>query len=285
MTQATRHFHNRVAVVFDFDATLAPDSYHTLLRRCGLDPEEFRKDRVQPLVDDGWDATLARMYRLVQESREREERITRDFLARVGREVEPYPGVPEMFGRVREWARGIVPGVEVEFYLLTAGFVDLHRATPIAGEFEAMWGSELHFGEDGGIDFAKQIITYPEKVRYVLQLSKGLGPSGPNAPADVYRDVPGHELHVPLDQVVYVGDGGSDMPTFALLNDHGGMALGVFKESAEDWSALSKEHEGRRVQNLAKADYGEGSELMESLRLAVESICKRVALRRLSLGE
>lgn len=285
--KATTSYHNRLAVVFDFDDTLAPSSYDALLKKCGLEPEAFRRERVKPLADDGWDDTLARFYCLIKESNSRDgSPITRELIEDVGREIEPFDGVPEMFDSVRARARELISDVDVEFYLLTCGFVDIHRATPLAEEFDAMWGSEFHFNERGEIEFAKQIITYPEKVRYVLQMSKGLGTEGPNAPQDVYRDVPDDDLHVPLSQVIYVGDGGSDMPTFALLNEHDGKAIGLFKaDSPEKWSGHSDMHEGRRVQNLAPADYSEDSELMRSLMLSVESICKDIQLRKLGAGE
>ena len=56
------------------------------------------------------------------------------------------------------------------------------------------------------------MITFPEKVRYTLSLAKGFNPSGPNTPSDVYRENPSEDWHVPLDQIIYVGHGGSDMP-------------------------------------------------------------------------
>jgi hypothetical protein len=167
---------------------------------------------------------------LIEESRSREDfAITHELLREVGRGIEPYEGVPEMFNRVRQWAHDIVPDIEVEFYVLTAGFVDIHRATSIAGDFVHMWGSEFCFDERGEIAFVKQMVTFPEKVRYILQLAKGLGTDGVNAPADVYREVPPEEMHVPLDQIIYVGDGGSDMPVFSLLGEHCGLAIGVYR--------------------------------------------------------
>lgn len=284
---ATRPFQSRLAVVFDFDKTLAPSSYNTLLEHIGVEPYDFREEYVEPLSEAGWDDTLARFYTLIRESRSRDDlRIDLDFLEKVGESVDPYPGVEEMFGHVREWARAISEDVEVEFYLLTCGFVDMHRGMAIAEEFEDMWGSEFHFDDDGEVDFIKQMITFPEKVRYVMQLSKGLGTEGPNAPADVWREVPADEIHVPLDQIVYVGDGGSDMPVFELMHNHGGLAIGVFEaDAAEGWGGHDAMYSDRRVQNLAPADYSEGSELMESLRLSVESICKLIELRRLSQDE
>jgi trehalose-6-phosphatase len=92
---------------------------------------------------------------------------------------------------------------------------------------------------------------------------------------------------VPLDQVIFVGDGTSDMPAFRLMNERDGMAVGVFvdTDSAEEGRGHDEMHEDRRVQNLTPANYSNGSELMRSLRLAVESIGKRIALRKMSAGE
>jgi phosphoglycolate phosphatase-like HAD superfamily hydrolase len=286
MPRATTAFHNRLAVVFDFDDTLAPDSYETLLDQLGVDPDRFEEEEVLPLVEDGWDATLARFFRIVEEARRRDDlTLDRDFCRRVGEAIEPFPGVPEMFDRVTEWARAVADDVEVEFYLLSAGFVDIHREMSIADRFTDMWGSEFHFGADGEAVWCRQTITYSEKARYVLGFAKGVGVEGDNEPAEVYRDVPDAEWHVPLDQVIYVGDGASDMPVFELLGEYGGMAIGVVDKSPEQWDALERVNPDRRVQNLAKADYTEGSELMRSLQLAVESIGRLIALRRRSQGK
>ena len=284
---ATVPFRNRIALVFDFDSTLASSSYDILLEHCGVDPKSFRAEKVKPLSSQGWDDTLARFYTLVRLSRSSSDfAITRDFLAQVGRSIEPFPGVPEMFDRVRRWAAAVSKDIEVEFYLLTCGFVDMHRAMDIAGQFEEMWGSEFHFDEDGEVDFIRQMITFPEKVRYLLGLSKGLGVEGPNAPAEVYREVRPEQIHVPISQMIYIGDGGSDMPSFSLMQEQGGIAIGVYEsENAEEWEGHASMRADRQVQNLARADYSPDSELMLSIRYAVESICKLVELRRLGEGE
>lgn len=188
---ATKAFHNRLAVIFDFDDTLAPVSTHALLKRYGIDPKTFDRKGIQPLRDEGWDEKLAEFYCLIKESKHRPDRpITREFLAEVGRAIEPFEGVPEMFGRVRDCARRQISDIELEFYLLSCGFLDLERAVSFAAAFKQMWGSEFAFNDRGEIEFPKQILTHPEKVRYILQLSKGLGLEGQNRPLDVYRDVP-----------------------------------------------------------------------------------------------
>lgn len=286
---ATQLYRNRIAIVFDFDLTLAPDSFSTLLRHCGIeDPDGWRERHVQPLVDQGWETILARIYSLVRFSRSNGSRcrITTEVVREAGRSIVPFEGVPEMFATLRRLAAQTVEGLEVKFHLVTSGFADLHRAVSFAGEFSSIWGTEFHFDDEGGMAFAKRVITHPEKARYILALSKDMDPKGPNGPADVYRDVPDGQVHLPLDQIIYVGDGGSDMAAFGLLHDHGGIALAVYKaERPQDWRGQAQTHADRRVQNLAPPDFRPESELMRSLGLAVESIAKKVALRRLGAGE
>jgi phosphoserine phosphatase len=288
MNQATKPSYNRIAVIFDFDDTLAPSSYHRLLESYGVDPDKFLQERVHPLIETGWDEILAKFYCLIEESQRRNDvTITDEYLASLGRNLKLFDGVPEMFDRLRNSARALIPEIEVEFYLLSSGILDIAQGIPIADQFKKMWGCQFHFNDNGEIAFIKRIITHPEKARYLLQLSKGLGEDNkPALPSDVYRNVPADELYIPLSQVIYVGDGSSDMPIFSLLNDRRGIAIGVFKSNrAANWDGMSDMHAGRRVQNLAPVDYREDSELMQSLILSIESICKQIALRQLSSGE
>lgn len=287
MPHATPTLHNRIAVVFDFDLTLGKGSVDVLLGRLGIDPARFRCEYVEPLDHAGWDHSLARFKALIDLSERCGGAITEALLEEVGRDTPLYRGVERMFGRLRETARAIVEDVAVEFYVLTAGFAEVPGATAIAHEFEAIWGSTGHYGDDGRLVFPKRVVTYPEKVRYLIQLAKGLSVDGSDSPADVYRDIPEQEWHVPFDQMIYIGDGASDLPAFDLIGSRGGIAIGVFGAdgSASGWSKDKNVHAGRRVQNLAEADYDDDAELLRSLCLAVEAIAKLIALRRLGRDE
>jgi len=129
--QATRTVHKRLGIIFDFDDTLAPDSFRSLLQRYGIDKERFDAEQVAPLVDAGWDTILARMYCLTRLSEQHpDDPITRELLLDIGRDVQFFAGVPEMFDRVRACATTIVPEIEVCFYLLSSGFLDIVRGTP-----------------------------------------------------------------------------------------------------------------------------------------------------------
>lgn len=283
---ATLPFHNRIAIAFDYDDTLAPDSYNFLLEHLGYERDAFNAERVQPLEDDGWDHIMARFYALIEESQQNGGSITKGLLEQLGRETEFFDELPQMFDRVRERAEAACPGVEVEFYLISSGIIEITQASVIAGEFETMWGCGFAFNDDGEVSFLKRVITHPEKTRYLRYLSQD-GPGTARAEPEALHDEPAHgERHVPLDQVIFVGDGASDMPAFRLLNEEGGVGIGLFLTDDEsEWRGQEDVSPGRRVQNLAPADYSEDSELMQSLFRAVESIGKRIALRKMGRGE
>lgn len=286
MARATQPFHNRLAVVFDYDDTLADDSFDDLLHHIGLERASFNEDYVDPLEAEGWNHIMARFYGLMQAFKEHDTPLTHDLLERMGQEAPLFDGVAEVFDRIRTTARDIVEDVEVEFYLITSGLVESIRATSIADEFEAIWGCAFHYDEDDQAVFLKRIVTHPEKTRYLLHLAKHGGDRDDVEPEAVYEDIPDDEKHVPLSQVIYVGDGASDMPAFRLMNDEGGMAIGVYHEGGPDgWRGLDEMFEERRVQNLAPPGYTDGDELLQSILLAVESIAKRIALRKLGAGQ
>jgi hypothetical protein len=180
----------------------------------------------------------------------------------------------------------MTPLYQTQFYLITSGMVEIARHTCIADEFTSMWGCEFHYNESGEIEFLKQVVSHTEKTRYLFQVAKGINNQNQDGQMFVYRDVPPEELHVPLTQVIYVGDGASDIPCFSLLNEEKGVALGVYKGStAEEWGRELEISRGQRIANLAPAEYSEDSELMMSLKLAVESMCKQIALHKLSVDE
>lgn len=281
MSKSTLPTKKKIAVVFDFDETLAPPTHKYLLEKTGIDAEE-REELVQNLLDDGWEKILARAYSWIKYSQAGEPTITRQMFKEVGEEMELFEGVDTLFDRLRSFCTE--EDIEMQFYLLTAGFLEIPQATSIAGEFHHMWGGAYAFNEDDELVFIKHIITHEEKREYIQQLAKGTGFGGPNsAPAESHQHVDEEDMHIPFPQIIYVGDGSSDRPVFSLLHDKGGISIGLEKENASHWKEGDDLKEAQKVDNLMKTDYTEGSELMQCLQWAIESVCRRIQLR--ALGE
>ncbi len=265
-----------IAIVFDFDDTLAPDTTSGLIQSLGVDPDRFWAKDVASMIDDGWDPAAAYMCSLITLSRGNPaRRITRERLAAWGRKVKPYAGVSQMFDRIRRHVRSIEPSAEVEFYGISSGLGEVLANTCIAAQFKRMWTSNFSYGPDGAIEFPKNIISFTDKTRFLYMTSKGF--VSEKDPFAVNRKVPFSRIRIPFENMVYVGDGYTDVPCFSLMRANGGVAIGVFDgHRAGKWMKAWSYVQDGRVSNLVPADYRRNSALMLSLFMAVESIARRI---------
>ena len=285
---ATKHYSNRIAFVFDFDETLIPgDSFSVMLSSLGLDPEEFTQKHIDPLIESGWDKYLARAYCMINESQQRDKPIIRTLLSDIGSQLEFIQGVEETLEAIIDCANKNNEKVEVEFYLISGGFIELARSTSIAKYFKQMWGCEFSYNDNDEIDFIKTQMTHTEKTRYLYQLSYGVEQDYSGDIVFDYRDIPSAKLHVPLSQTIYVGDGTSDVPCFTVIKEYNGISIGIHKsdKSAQNWEHRKDISSSQKLDNLVPADYSSESELKQSLLLAVEFLCKKIKLIELSIGE
>ncbi|MAQ16343.1 MAG: hypothetical protein CMN30_16330 [Sandaracinus sp.] len=271
---STRPTFDRIALVFDWDGTLAADSYDAILRHKGEDPERFRAERLEPLVEDeGWEGALARLFLL------EELGVTEDDLRGCGEDLELLPGVDTVFDALRDHVAERIEGVDLELYIVSAGLMRIIEASPASAQFDKIWACECHFDDEGRVRAAKKIVTHAEKANYLLQIARGLDEVQGNPP-DPFADFDEERLHVPIDHMVYVGDGLSDLPAFALMAERGGIALALNKDDG-DWS-MSEDAEGLyKVDNILRPDYSEGSDLRTALCHAVDNVVSRIAIRRL----
>jgi len=67
---------------------------------------------------------------------------------------------------------------------------------------------------------------------------------------------------VPFENMVFVGDGETDIPCFRLVKEQGGHAIAVYKPSTRGAKGTAEKlvEEGR-VNFIAPANYAEGSEM------------------------
>ncbi|MCF7854287.1 MAG: haloacid dehalogenase-like hydrolase [Candidatus Pacebacteria bacterium] len=277
---------NIIAVVFDFDDTLAPDSTSSFLESIGVDVPSFWSERAQALVADGWDPVLAYLYEMIRESESREkgEKITRQLLASWGRTITCFNGATRIFSTLRRHVQSLNSDATVEFYMVSSGLGVILRHTRIASQFKDIWASEFHFDENDEIAFPKNVLSFTDKTRYLFQICKGIvGPQSRDDPFAVNRKAGPEGIRVPFDQMIFLGDGYTDVPCFSLVRKNGGVAIGVYDtESRRKWKKAWGFIEDGRVSNLVRADYGKNASLRDTLLMATESIAQRILLRNSS---
>ena len=271
---------NIIAVVFDFDDTLAPDSTSSFLNNLGVDVPKFWQDEVQPLIDSGWDPVPAYLYKMLKFSSDQTP-ITKESLRQWGHKIVFYEGVTRIFNRLKNHVKVIDSNISAEFYLISSGIGEIVRNTKIAKYFTDIWACDFNYDIDGQIEFPKNIVSFTDKTRYLFQIAKGIyGEESRKTPFDVNKKVDPNEIRIPFRNMIYVGDGLTDIPCFSLVSKQGGVAIAVFdRENKAKWGRAWGFMEHGRAANVVPADYSTKSALSISLIMAVENMAKRIDLQ------
>lgn len=266
-----------IALVFDFDDTLAPDSTTHFLAQAGLkDIKKFWQKDVQDLLDKEWDPIPAYLYQMIQASQKNLTKtpITKKSFKKCGEDLPLHKGATTIFQRLRKTAQTVNKDVKLEFYLISSGIGDIIKNTVIAKEFDDIWASEFAYDEAGQINFPRKIISFTDKTRYIFQIQKGIvGKKFANKPFEVNKKLKPNQIRVPIKNMIFVGDGYTDIPCFSLVKKEGGVAIAVVdKNHSEKWDRAYQFIQDGRVSNLNSADYSENSDLSLFLQMAVKKM-------------
>jgi hypothetical protein len=277
-----------IAVIFDFDDTLAPDTTTSLLQEHGIDTARFWTEDVRALVDQGFDQAVAWLTLVTELAREGGalEDLTKTSLSDFGRRVDEtfFPGLEEMLDDLLGYAAN-ARDVHVEFYIISGGLKELLEGSRLVKDrFSGVYASQL--GEDpvtGRLTRLKRVVTFTEKTRYLFEINKGIEPTDSLAnPYLVNREVKSEDRRVPFENMVYVGDGLTDIPCFSLLKAAGGTPFGVFDPSREESAkrAFLEFLMPDRVVGMHAARYGPSDELGALIRTAVQAKISDATVRR-----
>ena len=172
-----------IAIICDCDGTLCPDTSDRLVRELGIDSEDFWKNRVNPLVNDGWDPPLAYLQRLLVEAGESEAGpLTLEKLNSVGAGVEFYPGALDFVPRLRSLlaanAEYAEANVTIEWFIVSSGIEAVLMATPLATAANEVFGCAYAYDERGRAVAVKRAVTFTEKTKFIYSINKGISGAG-----------------------------------------------------------------------------------------------------------
>jgi hypothetical protein len=210
--------------------------------------------------------------------------LTNKALSEFGASLDFYPGIPELFAELHELVKRYeVSNPKIEFYIISGGIEEVIRGSNIAPHFRGIWGSRFH-EEDGRIRGIKNALSFTEKTKYLFAINKGVQDRIRDEPYVVNRKVEKQDRRIPLENMIYIGDGITDVPCFSLMKLFHGTAFGVFdprkKGSAKKaWEQLVAPE---RVVSTHSPRYREDDDLGSMLRMAVTEICLRMERKAVS---
>jgi hypothetical protein len=280
-----------IAVICDCDDTLAPDTTEQLLAACGIDPRQFFDNEARRLVDQGWDPSIAYLQGMLELAKQGGplHTLTQLRMKEIGRKLKFFPGVPQIFKKLRtkieDNPKYRQHGLRLEVYVVTGGIEELIsaklRPTGQIGQdpVDWIWGCNFaYLGSNGPIQAIKNIVSFTEKTKFLFCIQKGLvGSRFANRPYDVNRPMDADERRVPFRNMIYLGDGPSDIPCMSLLSKDRkdrGSVIGIINKSRprRTWELGY----GRRVDVTVDPDFREKQSGYNQLLEATHRIADRI---------
>ena len=246
-----------VAIMYDFDKTLITRDMqeYTFIPSLGMQPDDFW-DGTQTLASEQqMDSVLAYMYAMMIRAEANGKPLKREDLVECGQHVVYLPGVEGWFERINGY--GKEAGVEVEHYVLSSGLKEIIDGTSIAKHFKKIFASEFFYGEDGKAIWAKMAVNYTNKTQFVYRINKGVLDISNNV--DVNASTPESDRRVFFNNMIYLGDGLTDVPCMKLVKLSGGHSIALYQDGQKEKVQPLLKHE--RVDWIFQADYREGQPL------------------------
>lgn len=266
----------RVAVLYDFDGTLAPGNMqeHSLLPQyLKTTPSDFwGRVATEKRIDDA-DEILVYLHLILQRANELGLSITREVLRRHGSLSPLFDGVSDWFERINAHARS--RGLVLEHYVISSGNEEMIQGSSIARHFRKVFASRYRYDAHGQAVWPALAINYTSKTQYLFRINKGVDNSWDHEP--VNRWVPHRERPVPFSRMIYLGDGDTDIPSMKTVRHQGGHSVAVF--DPERWARRELQAKvydliaEDRAHFVVPADYRDGSQL----DITIKGILGRIA--------
>lgn len=257
-----------VAIMYDFDKTLCTKDMqeYTFIPNVGLTPKDFWKESNQLAKDKKMDAILAYMYLMIEKAHAARVSIRRNEFVKMGKDLQFFPGVIDWFKRIN--SIGDELGLSVEHYIISSGLREIIEGSSIYKEFKDVFACEYLYNENDVACWPKNAVNYTTKTQFLFRINKGvLDISNDN---DLNTYTPEDDRPVPFRNMIYIGDGLTDVPCMKLVKINGGYSIAVFqrgkKNKVEDLIT------NNRVNFIEPADYSEGSDLDKTVKLILSKM-------------
>ena len=258
----------RIGILYDFDKTLCTTDMqeYDFIKNLGMTSSEFWGEAAAITANHEVEKILAYMFVMIKKCKEKGIPLTQEYLRSCGANVELFNGVLTWFDRINEYGRSL--GVEIEHYIISSGTYEIIEGTPIAKYFKRIYACRYMYDDNGEAVWPALAINYTLKTQYIYRISKGT--------LDVTDDynlnrVQDESLRrIAYHNMIYIGDGLTDIPCMKLVKERGGKSIAVYP--AGDRDHVKPLVEDDRINYVCGADYSPDSPLEKIVKLIIEKM-------------
>ena len=256
-----------IAIIYDFDKTLCDQDMqnYTFIPNLDMTPEEFWSEIGDFSKSENMEGILSYLYYMVKKSNEKGIPVTKQYLSTMGKDVNLYPGVLEWFERINHYAKE--QGAIVEHYIISSGIKEIINSTAIAKHFKAIYACDFYYDEKGNAIWPKIAINFTGKTQYLYKINKGILDETDATEVNKKHK----EKRIPFRNMIYIGDGLTDIPCMTMLKKSGGKSIGIY--TPKNKSQVQQFLVDDRINYICPANYKENSYLDRIVKLIIKTTC------------
>jgi len=255
-----------VAIMYDFDKTLSPKDMqeYAFIPELGLEPKEFWGKCDELVKKNNMDQILAYMFLMLDEAKAK-KLINRDEFKKLGKTVQLCNGVETWFKRINDY--GEKRNLEIEHYIISSGLKEIIEGTKIAHEFKGIYAAEYLYNEKNEPVWPALAVNYTSKTQFLFRINKGELDISDNKTVNEFT--PEDKRRVPFRNMIYIGDGLTDVPCMKLVKVNGGYSIAVHQDNK---SVAERMMRHGRVDFIAPANYSKSSKMENLVFTILEQI-------------
>lgn len=258
----------KIALLYDFDKTLTTRDMqeYTFIPELGLSAQEFWKRANTLAIEEQMDGILAYMKLMLDESKAQRRPIRRSDFVGLGANLEFFLGVEGWFAAIN--AVGGELGLQVEHYIISSGLAEIIEGSAIGEHFTKIYACEYLYDENGVAVWPKLAVNYTAKTQFLFRVNKGVLDVSEDAALNAYTAEA--DRPVPFRNMIYIGDGLTDVPTMKLVKESGGSSIAVYPAGGE--AVAHQLMSAGRINYFVPADYRAHSPLFVLVRTILEKL-------------
>ena len=267
---------NKIAIIYDFDGTLTPKSMqeYTLLPKLGINSQSFWEMIVKEAKETGGESMMIYMRQLLDHAKDKNIKISKHEFFKMGKDIQYYNGVIDWFRNIDKYVKKLSSSeVEIHHYIISAGHIEILNGISIKKYIKKIFASEYFYNDNEHAVFPKIVVTDTTKTQYLFRINKGKEDLSDNINSHMSED----KRPIPFDNMIYIGDGLTDVPSMALIKKEGGHSIAVYQKRLKAQVNICKElFDANRVDFISEADYKKGSDLYKKTCLLLDYVVAKI---------
>lgn len=257
----------QVAICYDFDGTLSPKNMqeYGFMEKLEKESDRFWEEVKNIAEKQNADNIAVYMKLMISKSKEKGIPYNKEALIDYGKTIELFNGVETWFDRINKY--GNDNNVNVKHFIISSGLKEMIDGTKIAEKFSKVYASSFMYAPNGTPEWPAIVLNFTTKTRYLFEINKG------KTCLNINKYIPDEEREIPFSNMIYIGDGETDVPCMKIVKKEGGHSIAVYEpKSSEKLKIAEQLVKDSRVNFMASADYSENSQIEKIVKTIIDKI-------------